>query len=478
MEPHGRVTTATTRTREDTDECRNLQRPGRRLRRGERGRVGGAGSGWPATVRTGTCAWRGRRSCTAGALACSDATGDTPDICDGLDDDCDAASADGSEDPGWASRATVRTGICALKERRSAPRRAGLQRRDGRHAGHLQRPGRRLRCGERGRVGGSGDGRGVRRCGRRSVRGGDEGLHGGRGECGDATGDTPDICNGLDDDCDAASADGSEDPGIGVACDGPDGDLCVGGATVCTAGAVECGDATGDTPDICNGAGRRLRRGERGRVGGSGRGRGVRRSGRRPVLGGSASAHRRGECERRDGRHLDICNGVDDDCDAASADGSEDPGWAWRATVPTATCAWRERRSAPRARWSAATRRATPRTSATAWTTTAMRRARTGRRIRGSAWRATAPTATCAWKERRSAPAGALECSDATGDTPDICNGLDDDCDAASADGSEDPGVGAVCDGPDGDLCAEGSDGLHHRRAGVQRRDERHAGHL
>ncbi|MCU0225469.1 MAG: hypothetical protein MUF27_15670, partial [Acidobacteria bacterium] len=71
-------------------------------------------------------------------------------------------------------------------------------------------------------------------------------------ECSDATGDTPDICNGLDDDCDAASADGSEDPGVGVACDGPDGDLCVEGTSVCAAGSVLCDDATGDSVELCN----------------------------------------------------------------------------------------------------------------------------------------------------------------------------------------------------------------------------------
>jgi len=38
----------------------------------------------------------------------------------------------------------------------------------------------------------------------------------------------------------------------------------------------------------------------------------------------------------------------------------------------------------------------------------------------------------------------------------DLCDGADDDCDPSSADGSEDPSVGAPCDGPDADLCAEG----------------------
>jgi hypothetical protein len=161
--------------------------------------------------------------------------------------------------------------------------------------------------------------------------------------CDDTSGDNLDICNGANDDCDPASADGSEDPGAGVACDGADGDLCNEGITVCTAGALACNDTTGD--------------------------------------------------------NLDVCNGADDDCDPASADGAEDPavGVACDGT-DSDLC--------------------------------------------------NEGIATCT--------AGSIVCSDITGSTVDLCNGVDDDCDPASADGAEDAGVGIACDGPDSDLCAEG----------------------
>jgi hypothetical protein len=51
---------------------------------------------------------------------------------------------------------------------------------------------------------------------------------------------------------------------------------------------------------------------------------------------------------------------------------------------------------------------------------------------------------------------GDLICSDTTSSTYDECNGLDDDCDPASDDGDEDPFLGADCDGPDSDFCDEG----------------------
>ncbi|MCX6709604.1 MAG: hypothetical protein NTV63_01450, partial [Candidatus Woesearchaeota archaeon] len=71
--------------------------------------------------------------------------------------------------------------------------------------------------------------------------------------CNDVTGSTVDICNGVDDDCDAASPDGSEDPQNGVACDGADSDLCKEGIKNCIAGAFSCSDATGSTVEVCTG---------------------------------------------------------------------------------------------------------------------------------------------------------------------------------------------------------------------------------
>ncbi|MFQ5527847.1 MAG: putative metal-binding motif-containing protein [Thermoanaerobaculia bacterium] len=61
----------------------------------------------------------------------------------------------------------------------------------------------------------------------------------------------PDICDFLDNDCDPVTADGSDDPQDGAACDGPDADLCEEGTMACLAGTLECNDATGDPPEIC-----------------------------------------------------------------------------------------------------------------------------------------------------------------------------------------------------------------------------------
>jgi hypothetical protein len=49
-----------------------------------------------------------------------------------------------------------------------------------------------------------------------------------------------------------------------------------------------------------------------------------------------------------------------------------------------------------------------------------------------------------------------LVCDDTTGDSLDVCNGIDDDCDPGTPDGSQDPLLGQPCDGPDADSCNEG----------------------
>src|SRR5262245_38242261 len=65
----------------------------------------------------------------------------------------------------------------------------------------------------------------------------------------------PELCNGLDDDCDPATPDGSQDPQVGAACDGADGDSCLEGTNSCFASSLACSDATGTTAELCNGDG-------------------------------------------------------------------------------------------------------------------------------------------------------------------------------------------------------------------------------
>ncbi len=287
----------------------------------------------------------GVRACQGGSLVCSDTTGSTADICDGDDNDCDPASPDGSEDAQVGS-------AC-----------------DGADSDL---------CNE-----------GVRSC------------SGGGLVCSDSTGSTLDVCNGMDDDCDPGSADGSEDAMVGTTCDGADSDLCLEGVRSCAGGGLVCSDSSGSTVDICNGMDDDCDAssvdGSEDPLNGSacdGADSDLCLEGSRACAGGGFV------CSDSTGSTVDLCNGADDDCDPASADGSEDP-------------------------------------------------------LTGSACDG-ADSDLCL-EGSRSCAGGGFVCSDNTGSTLDICNGVNDDCDAASADGSEDPLNGSACDGSDGDACIEGT---------------------
>jgi len=62
------------------------------------------------------------------------------------------------------------------------------------------------------------------------------------------------LCDGLDNDCSAATADGTAAPWFGGQCDGGDSDLCREGTWGCTGATQSCTDSTGDSAEVCDDA--------------------------------------------------------------------------------------------------------------------------------------------------------------------------------------------------------------------------------
>jgi hypothetical protein len=163
--------------------------------------------------------------------------------------------------------------------------------------------------------------------------------------CTDNSGNNLDVCDGADNDCNPLTADGAADPQVGISCDGSDSDLCIEGVSSCVSGSILCEDFTAST--------------------------------------------------------IDVCDGSDNDCDPISADGSEDP-------LVGLSC--------------------------------------------------DGPDTDLCDEGTNSCAAGTIVCSDTSGNTLDLCNGnTNDDCNSATPDGADEPNLGNPCDGPDSDLCQEGS---------------------
>ncbi len=69
--------------------------------------------------------------------------------------------------------------------------------------------------------------------------------------CNDTLGNSPEICDGNDNDCDGNTDEGFN---LGAPCDGADADACDEGTIVCGSGGVAvCSDATGNNVELCNG---------------------------------------------------------------------------------------------------------------------------------------------------------------------------------------------------------------------------------
>ncbi|MCB9551671.1 MAG: hypothetical protein H6705_07265 [Myxococcales bacterium] len=205
------------------------------------------------TGQAGVCD-AGRSDCVGGQIVCVGdldpaAQAAAPELCNGLDDDCDGGLDEGDPGGGFAC-VTDQAGVCARG--RTACRNGALvcrsesppvpeicDGRDNNCNGQVdeQNPGGGVAC-DTGRPGVCAPG--VLRCR-------DGGL-----ACEGSAQPAADLCDGLDNDCDGRVDEG--DPRRGERCDTGDRGACAAGTLACAAGALVCRADVAAVEETCDGA--------------------------------------------------------------------------------------------------------------------------------------------------------------------------------------------------------------------------------
>ncbi len=335
------------------------------------------------TGAEGICA-AGATSCTGGVLRCVPASAARAERCDGLDDDCDGLTDEGGPGAGVACDPGGAAGACATGATACV---AGAVICEPGDPGAETCNGLDDDCDgatdEAAPAGGACDTGLPGLCAP-----GDLDCRGGARVCVGRRAPVAETCNGLDDDCDGATDEGTGGEGCGTG----EAGACAVGATACVGGATVCRQTVQPTAEVCNGADDDCDGASD--EGGPGAGLGCDPGGVEGACATGATACLGGAivCQPGD-PGAEVCNGLDDDCDAAL---DED--------VPVVAC-------------------------------------RTGR------------PGVCADGTTLCID-GASGCAQTTPAGPEACNGLDDDCDGRADEG--DPGGGACDTGADG-ICAAGA---------------------
>lgn len=339
--------------------------------------------------------------CSGGSQSCTDNTGNISETCDGLDNDCNPATADGADENWFGDSCDgYDADLCDEGIYQCS---GGTQICNDYTGNNLELcDGNDNDCNAN-----TSDGSDENWLGD-NCDGGDtdlckEGVYvcsGGSQSCNDNTGNIYDTCDGADNDCNPATADGANEVWLGDSCDGPDSDLCKEGDFQCVTGSKTCTDNSSNTYDYCNGQNEDCNAGTPDGYNESwyeddcdGNDADYCLEGLWLCSGGNKS------CSDPNDVDSEICNGADDDCNPGTPDGSHE-GWLGSACDGNDTDLCNE-----------------------------------------GVYQCTGGNQTC---------------SDTSGNNLENCNGQNDDCNGSTPDGYDEWWYHVACDGSDTDQCLEG----------------------
>lgn len=346
--------------------------------------------GNPCTTNSpGVCA-AGTNACTNGMIVCVSNTMSSPEVCDGLDNDCNG-TVDNGNPGGNMPCNTGNLGICAagstscvnggiVCNQNTAPNVEICDNLDNDCDGtvddNAQQVGNPCTTGQAG-----------------VCSPGTKACTNGMLVCNRNVNPSPEVCDNLDNDCNGSVDDGAAT--VGDACNTGLNGVCAAGTKVCTGGTISCSQTTQSSPEVCDG----LDNDCNGAVDNGNPGGGVMCStGQLGVCGPGTTSCTNGAvvCNQNTQSSPEVCDGKDNDCDGMIDDNAATVGDPCNTGVP-GVCA--------------------------------------------------AGTKICS--------NGTISCSQTTPSSAETCDGLDNDCNGVADNGN--PGGGLVCTTGQLGVCSPGT---------------------
>jgi hypothetical protein len=269
---------------------------------------GDPGSGGACdTGLKGVCA-AGVKHCQQGRIECVQSDPPSAEICDGQDNDCDGTVDNGNPGGSLACTAAGENGECANGTSECS---------GGQIICVPGEPSEELCDGLDNNCSGTADEGLTRKCENKCGKG-TEGCKDGQWSVCEITEPTVEECNGLDDDCDNEVDNG--DPGGGIVCSSGIPGVCSAGTTHCVKGAIECVQDQTSRTEECNG----LDDDCDGTADNGDPGGGMLCDTGKPGECAAGTTHcieGKVECVGRKESAVELCDGVDNDCDGTVDNG-------------------------------------------------------------------------------------------------------------------------------------------------------------